>query len=88
MAFCPTRCYKLLKMGILVKYEDLTKISREFYSLFENKDGIDTPDKYKLREDLAKYVIEAKFSHDVAFNNCELTFKEWAIKQGYTSEKL
>lgn len=75
-------------MGILVGYKELIKISKEFYRLFENEDGIDTQGKWDLREDLDKYVADAKYNHDVAYHNCGLTYEEWAIKYGYTSDKL
>ena len=67
-------------MGLLVKYEDLCKISDDFYDLFFPKNGIETEKSYKLKVELAKYVEHAKFSHDVAYNDCELTFEEWAKK--------
>lgn len=74
-------------MSLFVKYEDLNKISNEFYMIFEPEDGEgDTNEKYKLREDLAKYVEHALYSYDVAIHDCKLTFKEWAIKKGVAFE--
>lgn len=73
-------------MALLVSYENLCNISDDFYNLFNPE--IDTNEHFKLRIELAKYVEHAKFSHDVAYNDCQLTFKEWATKHKIINDKL
>lgn len=73
-------------MGLLLKYEELCVISADFYEVF-NPD-IDTNEHFKLRIELAKYVEHAKYSHDVAYNDCGLTFEDWAKKYKIVSDKL
>jgi len=72
-------------MALLTNYKDLCIISNDFYKLFEPK--VDTNKHFKLRHELAKYTEHAKYSHDVAHNNCELTFKEWAKKYKIINDK-
>jgi len=73
-------------MALLVKYEDLLNISAEFYDLFNPE--IDTAEHYNLRIELAKYVAHATYSHDVAHNECGLTFENWAKKYKIVSDKI
>lgn len=74
-------------MGLIFDYEEICHINKEFYDLFEPKNGIETDKFYNRKKELAKYVAHAKFSHDVAYNNCELTFKEWCKKYKLISSK-
>lgn len=71
----------------MFKYEEICNIEQDFYNLFEPKNGIETEKSYKIKKELAKYVAHQIFSHDVAFNDCKLTFKEWCIKFKYVYEK-
>lgn len=75
-------------MAFIFNYEELNNISKDFYDLFEGKNNIETNESYNLKKQLAKYVEHAKFSHDVAHNDCKLTFEEWALKYKVISKKL
>lgn len=61
-------------------FEEINFIDSDFYKLFEGKNGIETNKTYKLKKELQKYVIHAIYSHDIAYNDSNLTFEQFCKK--------
>lgn len=62
--------------------DDLLSISADFYKIFQRN----TDKSHKLSKELEKYVIQRMYTFDRTENNCELTFRDWCLKNEFLYE--